>query len=118
MGPVKPSEKLRAFAQSNANRLKMVHTQGSGWGENIASQSSSEGFGSIKDMITNGVKMWYMELCQLGIVGGVCGFRTSPDLHMTQVLWKASKRVGCGLQLTKSYGMIKYVMFANYEPKG
>merc|ERR1712150_134815 len=68
--------------------------------------------------ITNGVKMWYMELCQLGIVGGVCGFRTSPDLHMTQVLWKASKKVGCGLQLTKSYGMIKYVMFANYEPKG
>jgi len=59
-----------------------------------------------------------MELCGLQNSGDTCKFRAAKPTvgHLTQVLWRASTKIGCGVQLDKTGK--KYLMSANYEKQG
>lgn len=106
---------IAAYAQSWANHLKknnncnMEHRSGSNnkkkYGENLAWAGGQE-FSSLDP-----VQMWYDEIKDYDYknnsCSGVCG-------HYTQVVWKKSKRVGCGMaRCGKSE-----VWVCNYDPPG
>lgn len=60
----------------------------------------------------------YKELCDLRKQGSACKLMgASPTVgHLTQVLWKTSTKIGCGVQLDSSGN--RYLMSANYEKRG
>jgi len=119
-------EVLRRFAQAKAkaNLVNgMVHTKKAtlkrlGYGENLASGSSSRQFQSVKTLVNDAVRMWYMEICYLQGNGDSCRLNAHNIGHMTAVLWTSSKKVGCGLQVDKKNGWNNYQVCASYKPPG
>ncbi len=105
-------EKVALYAQDWANQLKKqncspYHRNPNKYGENIA-------WASGKNLSTEEVvKMWYDEVQNYDYKtnsckkGKVCG-------HYTQVVWRNSKRLGCGMA---SCG-ISQVWVCNYDPPG
>jgi len=108
--PLKWDEELAAYAKAWSDKLsedcRMVHSKGSGFGENIAMT-----WGSRLYTARQVVKMWVSEKkyydydsneCE---DGRVCG-------HYTQVVWRNTKKLGCGYSLCKN--MKNYPVAAIY----
>lgn len=105
-------EKIAAYAQDWANQLQrrnctMVHRNSNKYGENLA-------WASGKALSTyEVVKMWYDEVHDYDYKtnscrrGRVCG-------HYTQVVWRDSKRLGCGMAKCGN----SEVWVCNYDPPG
>lgn len=108
-------EEVAAYAQrwaeylKQANGCRMMHRQGSHrerkYGENLAWSSGKE---LEPDDV---VQMWYDEIRDYRYAtnscSGVCG-------HYTQVVWRDSKKVGCGMARCGR----SEVWVCNYDPPG
>lgn len=105
-------ENVAAYAQEWASQLKrkgciLQHRQPNKYGENIAGASGQQ----LTPKLV--VKMWYTEVENYNYSnnsckpGKVCG-------HYTQVVWKNSKRLGCGY----AYCGNSEVWVCNYDPPG
>jgi pathogenesis-related protein 1 len=114
VGPVSWDDNVAAFAQSWAAQLagncRLVHSSGSGYGENLY-------WGSNADFTAaNAVRSWVSEnqwydhgsnSCSAP-VGKSCG-------HYTQVVWRASTKIGCARVVCNNGATI---ISCNYSPQG
>ncbi|CAJ0576134.1 unnamed protein product, partial [Mesorhabditis spiculigera] len=107
VGSLVLDEKLNNLAQEWANRLASTgsfqHRPNSGYGENI-----SMGSGSYANDL---VKPWYDEVQNYNF-GRHAGSGTG---HFTQIVWKASKKLGVGRAVAKDGSTY---LVCNYEPAG
>nr|AWX94595.1 pathogensis-related protein 1 [Panax notoginseng] len=110
VGPMRWDTTVAAYAQNYANTLisscRLVHSSGSGYGENLA-----YGFPTLTG--TAAVDLWvkekpYYDYDSNSCIGGVCG-------HYTQVVWQTSNRLGCGRARCNNGG---YIVSCNYAPPG
>ncbi|MGE0382174.1 MAG: CAP family protein, partial [Hyphomicrobium sp.] len=86
--PLTWSAVLAASAQTWANQCKLNHDpNNAGFGENIA-------WGTTSAAVT--VAMWYNEVAKYDFTNP--GF-TSQTGHFTQVVWKGSTQLGCGMAM-------------------
>jgi hypothetical protein len=92
---------VAANAQNFANGCPGGHSQGSGYGENMA--WGHQDFASA-------VKNWYDEV-QLYVPGS--GFSSGTG-HFTQIVWRDTAKLGCGMNAV--CGMATYV--CQYDPPG
>ena len=91
---------------------KLKHNTGSGYGENIMMKGSS-GLGAHNFDPAAGVHMWYCKEEGCYTYPGSNGTTG----HFTQVVWKTSREVGCGLCHLPGTGYTKvYMMCAFKEP--
>lgn len=108
-------ESVAAYAQEwadylkRSNYCKMQHRRGmhkkKRWGENLAWSSGRE---LEPDDV---VQMWYDEIKDYNYSNNSC---RSVCGHYTQVIWKNSKRVGCGMAKCGR----SEVWVCNYDPPG
>lgn len=108
-GPLTWSPRLAQVAQAWANTLRdkgcaFGHSGGS-YGENLAAGSAG-----ILDADAV-VKMWYDEVAHYKFPNGGFSMQTG---HFTQVVWRATRHVGCGRSQCK--GMDIWV--CEYDPAG
>jgi uncharacterized protein YkwD len=102
---------LASYAQEWANHLKstkncgMQHRSSNKYGENLAWAS---GMNLNPNSI---VKMWYDEIKDYNYANNSC---RSVCGHYTQVVWKSSKKIGCGMAKCGS----AEVWVCNYDPPG
>jgi hypothetical protein len=110
--PLKWSTSLASFAQEWADQLsktgKFEHRSGggSGLGENLAAGSMTP---------TALVDMWCDEQSQYNPQTGQCVNGGMECYHFTQVVWRNTSEVGCGLASHPRYGK---VLVCNYNPPG
>ncbi len=108
--PLRWSKELADAAQTWANNLSargvIEHNGGrpSGAGENIAAASGS---------VANMVDMWGNEGKDYNRTTNSCS--GSSCGHYTQVVWKNTTNLGCGVAPIRRYGM---VLVCNYDPPG
>jgi hypothetical protein len=92
-------------AQSWANQCNFSHPGGHGYGENLA--WGTTGFYDAADL----TRLWIDEYVDYNYAAnscsGVCG-------HYTQVVWRATQRMGCG---TQTCGSNLYLV-CRYDPPG
>ncbi|CAH1271496.1 GLIPR2 [Branchiostoma lanceolatum] len=136
--PLKLSDKLTAHAQKWADHLASTgnfeHSEGSGYGENIAMQWSSGGADvpargagmgrtSIAMQWSSGgadvparsfVQQWYSELEKYDFGDKSGNFQPSAG-HFSQVVWKGTKELGVGVAKD---GKGMSVAVCNYNPAG
>ncbi len=108
--PLTWSSKLEAAAQKWADSLKAQgckfgHSPNNSYGENLAAGSS----GLLDPEAT--VKMWYGEISKYRFPDGGFSMETG---HFTQVVWKGTAQVGCGM--SSCNGMDIWV--CEYDPPG
>ncbi|XP_002738879.1 venom allergen 5.02-like [Saccoglossus kowalevskii] len=99
-------------ASDNAARNMIHHADNNDYGENIAmnqveKESQLTGYGFVK--------MWYDEIGMYDF--GNPRFDGSTG-HFTQVVWKESKKLGCGLDQSGSGMFTSYWMVCEYDPRG
>jgi len=103
------STKLAEIAQRWANALRdrgcVFGHSGGTTGENLAAGTS----GTLDPASV--VQMWYDEVAQYRFPDG--GF-SSKTGHFTQVVWRGSKRVGCGHSQCKGMD----ILVCEYDPAG
>lgn len=103
--------RLAEYAQEWAQRGVAEHRDDGFYGENL--------FVSITPTISpvSGVENWLLEkpfwnnstaTCQ---AGKVC-------THYTQIVWKKSSQLGCGINRSVAAGKWKVLMVCNYDPAG
>lgn len=95
------SGKLAGVAQDYANKCVFEHNN-TGYGENLAQASSPNVSGMIND--------WYSEISAYDFASGT-GNGTG---HFTQVVWKSTKQVGCGMAQCSDGA----ILVCNYSPAG
>lgn len=108
VGPIQWDNRVAAFAQSYADRLRgncnLIHSGGA-YGENLAGSS-----GDLSGI--RAVNLWVNEKANYNYpsntCNGVCG-------HYTQVVWRNSVRLGCGKARCNNGGTI---ISCNYDPPG
>ncbi|XP_078687381.1 Golgi-associated plant pathogenesis-related protein 1-like [Branchiostoma floridae x Branchiostoma belcheri] len=109
---LKLSDKLTEHAQKWADHLakigKLEHSEGSGYGENVAMQWGDD------VPARSFVQQWYSEVerYDFGDKGG--NYQPSAG-HFSQVVWKGSKELGVGTAKSDK-GMA--VTVCNYSPPG
>ena len=108
--PLTWSKKLADVAQKWANTLRdkgcvFGHSPGAKYGENLAAGT----VGALDP--TSTVDMWYDEIKLYKFPNGGFSMQTG---HLTQVLWRSTKQVGCGHVTCKGNDI--YV--CNYDPPG
>jgi pathogenesis-related protein 1 len=111
LDPLTWSADVGAVAQAYAERCEFRHSGGP-YGENIFAATGSK---SPKDVVDD----WVSEKTDYDYAtdscSGVCG-------HYTQVVWRDSKRLGCGVaNCTKNspFGSGSWQMWVcNYDPPG
>jgi uncharacterized protein YkwD len=109
---LKWSSTLASFAQEWADQLSQKRgiehrsSGGSGFGENIAAGGMTP---------TGLVNMWCDEQSQYNPQTGQCVNGDMSCYHFTQVVWKNTTEVGCGLASHRRYGK---VLVCNYSPPG
>jgi len=108
--PLSWSSKLADIAQKWANHLRdrcgtLEHSAGTQYGENLAAGS----IGALDP--TSAVDMWYDEIKRYKFPNG--GFSMTTG-HLTQLLWRSTRQVGCGHAQCK--GLDIYV--CEYDPPG
>lgn len=107
--PLAWSPKLASVAQAWANKLKANNCafehSGGNYGENLAAGTS--GYMGPDEV----VKMWYEEIKDYDFNNP--GFSMTTG-HFTQVVWKGTQQVGCGMVQCKGLD----VWVCNYDPPG
>ncbi|KAI8518666.1 positive regulation of epithelial to mesenchymal transition [Branchiostoma belcheri] len=116
---LKLSDKLTEHAQKWAEYLasigKLQHSQGSGYGENIA-MYAQWGLGSADKPARYYVEQWYNEVERYDFAKSTYQPGTG---HFSQVVWKGSKELGVGMAKRENWmGMTLYVTVCNYSPPG
>jgi uncharacterized protein YkwD len=116
--PLEWSEELAAFAQAWAEELArqgcgLRHRPRSGkwaqrYGENIFWASGS------RAGVTQAAQAWYSEK-KFYKGGAVTGSNFSKIGHYTQMVWRKTKALGCGMARCKNGAVI---IVANYDPPG
>lgn len=111
VGSLKWSDELAKYAQEWADKLakdgfKMIHRSPNKYGENLA-------WGKNRDLTpTNVVDLWGDEVnsyhYDTNTCDDVCG-------HYTQVVWKSTHSVGCGMAKGKDG---QEIWVCNYDPPG
>jgi pathogenesis-related protein 1 len=110
VSPLRWSAQLATTAQEWADYLStkrnLEHRQGggSGFGENLAAGSISP---------TELVNLWCDEQTNYDPQLGQC--RSGKCGHFTQVVWRRTQELGCGLASHRRYGK---VLVCNYDPPG
>ncbi|MEP7051934.1 MAG: CAP domain-containing protein [Pseudomonadota bacterium] len=135
LSPLVWSDKLAAYAQQWADQLATTscaspHHRSSqdlqtvNYGENLAAFISSaggssaldavNGWGAEKACYTFGALMTTDKCdttCYVGLNSDGCG-------HYTQIVWRTSKEVGCGVATCKNGGRQEDIWICNYSPPG
>lgn len=99
------------YAQHLASTNSFTHSRGSGFGENLAMVSSSRNLGTCEELADRFTKMWYDEISLYNFNNPGFSSRTG---HFTQVVWKSTTRLGCGLGIVGS----RAIGVCNYSPPG
>ncbi len=104
------SNELAAIAQANAAKCKFEHSGAKDLGENLyASGGKGRNPGGA-------VEAWEKEEANFNhatqtCAKGVCG-------HYTQVIWRATTKIGCAIEDCSSKGGYAQNVFCNYSPPG
>ncbi|PID84053.1 hypothetical protein CSB09_02775 [Candidatus Gracilibacteria bacterium] len=108
VGPLKWSQRLAENAQRYANSCPNQHSKGLGfYGENIGMAS----FDQSPDMVVN---RWYNENKFYDFTTGVFEPKAG---HFTQIVWKNTREVGCGMA-RNCKGKFKNIVVCQYLPAG
>lgn len=91
-------------------------------GQNIAAKGLS-GTGDSGSLMTDAVDMWYNEVSLFGGYYGQSQVSDSSVLHFTQVVWKATTKIGCAVSncgTSSSFfpGFNAYTIVCNYQSAG
>ena len=92
-----------------------MHSAAEGYGENLAFYSGSNPQQTIDTLEGTGyaTEQWYNEIDTPGYDFENPGYNTNPGTgHFTQVVWKGSERLGCGV--SGSYLVCRYEPAGNY----
>ncbi|CAF1382972.1 unnamed protein product [Didymodactylos carnosus] len=106
------NNKAQQYAQYLAQNNVFQHSNHQGMGENLWMISTTG------ELIQNGadaVKAWYDEISSYNY--GRPGFSMATG-HFTQVVWRASNRLGIGAAIGNNGGWKKLYVVANYAPPG
>jgi pathogenesis-related protein 1 len=103
--PLSWSTELAASAQQWASRCRIGHAPRGGFGENLA--------WGYKRTPNNVVDAWYKEVTDYDYRRP--GFASSTG-HFTQVIWRNTKQVGCGVA-TCLWGSVRFWV-CRYTPQG
>jgi hypothetical protein len=113
--PLTWSPQLAAAAQDWANKCSFAHSPGAwqsadGYGENLY-----WGSGPVGDA-GHAVKSWYDEVSSYDLASPTWSTAVG---HFTQVVWKGSRQVGCGVALCgdKNYWVCRYSPTGNWNAK-
>ena len=107
------AEAAQAYAEELAATESFVHSDANGYGENLAFYRSSDAQQTIDTLEGSAfaTEQWYAEIDDPGYDFENPGYNTNPGTgHFTQVVWKGSERLGCGV--SGSY------LVCRYEPAG
>jgi len=104
------NQKAQAYAQYLASNNRFEHSN-NGYGENLYMMSSSASLAGLHG--NKGTQSWYDEIKDYSF--NRPGF-TMATGHFTQVVWKGTKRLGCGVAYANSDR--KAVVVCNYDPPG
>ena len=100
--------RMAAFAQEWANKSVYEHRDNFSFGENIfVSGTSTEPIGSS-------VKRWMLEKASWTNQSATCA-PGKHCLHYVQIMWRATKSVGCGINRAAT-GKWRSVVVCNYDP--
>ena len=125
VGPLVWSSTLSVYAQAWADHLaatscelhhrsELNRRDGREYGENLAAQGST-----ARDEPWNpatGVRDWEAE--KKDYHGGPLGAAWHAAGHYTQVVWRASRRVGCGHSVCRKGEWTWHLLVCNYDPPG
>lgn len=125
VGPLYWSEELSGYAQDWADRLAatsceihhradMGHQDGKNYGENLAGQGISGAEMNLD--LAQGVRDWVSE--KKFFHDKPLGADWHPAGHYTQVVWRDTRRVGCGLALCRKGEWQWRLLVCNYDPPG
>jgi uncharacterized protein YkwD len=105
-GALQWDNKLASFASAYASRCKLAHSH-AGYGENLAAGHRS---------ITAAIDAWYAEGARYSYKEA----RYTPGLgHFTQLVWKSTTRVGCGIAACNGkHGVPGNLLVCEYSPAG
>jgi uncharacterized protein YkwD len=114
--PLTWSDSLAASAQTWAEHMatidQMVHSDDFSYGENIAGQSHGNSPGNL-DTLIKMVESWAVE--KENWHGGVLTEENAPLVgHYTQMVWKDTKQVGCGV----ASASVNDYLVCHYSPVG
>ena len=102
--------RLAKMAQEWANRGIVEHRPENDFGENIAATEAADTSPVV------GVKDWLTEKSFWNNTAAQCQTGKS-CYHYTQVVWKDTTEVGCGIN-RKASGKMKMLFVCNYDPAG
>lgn len=112
------AKKAQVWALTLAKKEKMEHAPWSGAGENLFYGANSGGKrGNCKEA----VEAWYGEVSDYPFKNPPNTIWDNPRVqigHFTQVVWKATKRVGVGIAVIKRGFLTKTYIVARYSPPG
>lgn len=133
--PLTWSQTLADYAQEWADHLAMTacnapshrssaDLQQRGYGENLAAFASSFGSSSAQDAVDG----WASEIAcwSYGTISGSeqCDFACYAALnsdgcgHYTQIVWRSSTELGCGVASCQTGGVTRDIWICNYSPAG
>jgi uncharacterized protein YkwD len=99
-------DRLARYAQRYANKCRFRHSH-SGYGENIAA-----GYPTLSDAVDG----WYNEYTHYSYSRPRFSHSTG---HFTQVVWKSTKRLGCGYAICNGkHGTPGKYLVCEYSPPG
>lgn len=110
------ADEAKSLAQYLLQRGVLEHAKGNNFGENIYHHM---GLSTPKVVCANAVLKWYKEISNYDFQTGSSS-NSKPIGHFTQVVWKASTKVGVGIAKSTpdSSGYIYTFIVARYTPAG
>ncbi len=123
--PLAWSADLSRYAQAWANHLaasscdlhhrqELKREDGQSYGENLAAGGFAGGDSGWSP--AEGVRDWVDE--KIYYKGGPLGADWHPAGHYTQVVWRSTRRVGCGLATCRKGEWTWRLLVCNYDPPG
>jgi uncharacterized protein YkwD len=109
-------DRLNMYAQNWANHLAASATfghSGGTYGENLYYASSTSGIDAAA-AASGAVDSWYGESAHYRYGSGF----SSATGHFTQLVWKGSVRLGCGMARASNGSMNSVYVVCSYDPPG
>lgn len=88
--PLVWDEEVAASAQAWSARCKQEHATGTGLGENLAGNQAGDALTTLETRVDK----WYSEIANYDFANPDFALNTG---HFTQVVWRASSKLGCGV---------------------